>query len=142
MKILNNISRSQAVYRQSRISATDLQSGHYAFLLNICRQPGRSQDEIARELCINKSTSTRNISYLEEKGYLYREQLENNKRQFSVYPTPKALSVLPEIRAASAEWGTLLSEGISEEELAVFRSVLERMQERAQKIIETQEANK
>ena len=66
MKLLNNISRSQAIYRHNRISANDLQTGHYAFVLAICREPGRSQEELARELCINKSTVARNLNYLED----------------------------------------------------------------------------
>lgn len=142
MKMLNNISRSQAIYRHSRISAEDLQTGHYAFALAICREPGRSQEELACELCINKSTVARNLNYLEENGYITRTPLPNDKRQFSVHPTDKMLAVLPEIKRASSEWMELLSEGISEEELAVFNAVLSRMQTRAREIIERQEENK
>ena len=142
MKMLNNISRSQAIYRHGKISAPDLHSGHYAFVLAICREPGRSQEELARELCINKSTVARNLNCLEEKGYISRIPLPNDKRQFSVHPTEKMLAVLPEVRRASAEWMTLLSEGIPEDELRIFDSVLERMQARAREIIEKQEDNK
>lgn len=142
MKLLNNISRSQAVYRYSRVSAEDLQSGHYAFVLAVCREPGRSQEDLARELCVNKSTVARNINYLEEKGYVSRSPLPQDKRQYSVYPTEKARSVLPQIRAASLEWMTLLSEGISCSDLEIFDSVLQRMQEKARKIIEEQEGCK
>ncbi len=142
MKMLNNISRSQAVYRHSRISAEDLQGGHYAFVLAICRVPGRSQEELARELCLNKSTVARNLNYLEEKGYIERRSLPNDKRQLSVYPTDKMLSVLPQIREASFEWRTLLSEGIPQKELEIFNSVLEQMETRAREIIMKQEENK
>ena len=142
MKTLNNISRSQAIYRHNRISATDLQTGHYAFVLAICRSPGRSQEDLARELCINKSTVARNLTALEEKGYISRTPLPNDRRQFSVYPTEKMLAVLPEIKKASNEWMTLLSEGIDQEELEIFNSVLMRMQERAREIIERQEEEK
>jgi DNA-binding MarR family transcriptional regulator len=142
MKMLNNISRSQAVYRQGRVSVGDLQTGHYAFVLAICREPGRSQDQLASELCINKSTVARNLNYLEERGYITRESSPTDKRQLSVYPTEKMTAVLPEIRAASVEWMTLLSEGIPEDELRIFDSVLERMQERAREIIERQEEGK
>lgn len=142
MKMLNNISRSQAVYRQSKISADDLYSSQYAFVLAICREPGRSQEELARELCLNKSTVARTINCLEEKGYISRRSLPNDKRQFSVYPTEKMLSVLPEIRAASGEWMTLVSEGIDESELEIFNSVLERMEKRAREILEEQEEEK
>ncbi len=142
MKMLNNISRSQAIYRHSKISADDLQSGHYAYVLAICREPGRSQEDIAKELCVNKSTVTRNLNYLEDKGYISRTPLPNDKRQFSVFPTKKMLEVLPEIKTASIEWMALLSEGISNEELDIFDSVLRRMQDKARTIIETQEADK
>ncbi len=142
MKMLNNISRSQAIYRHSKISADDLQTGHYAFALAICREPGRSQEELARELCINKSTVARNLNYLEEKGYILRKSLQNDKRQFCVLPTQKMLDILPEIKTASHEWMTLLSQGIPQDELDIFNSVLERMQEKAREIIEKQEENK
>ncbi len=142
MKMLNNISRSQAVYRSCRISADDLQSGHYAYVLAICREPGRSQEDLARRLCVNKSTVTRNLNYLEEKGYISRNPLPNDKRQLSVHPTEKMFTVLPEIKKASAEWMALLSEGIPQEELDIFDSVLQRMQEKAREIIEKQEVDK
>ncbi len=142
MKMLNNISRSQAIYRHSKISANDLQSGHYAFALAICREPGRSQEELAGELCVNKSTVTRNLNYLEDKGYISRQPLASDKRQFSVFPTEKMLAVLPEIKAASLEWMSLLSDGIPQNELDIFNSVLSRMQEKARKIIEKQEESK
>ena len=142
MKMLNNISRSQSVYRHSRISASDLNPGHYAFILAICREPGRSQEELARELCLNKSTVARALNSLETNGYILRTPLPNDKRQFSVHPTEKMLGVLPEVRKASAEWRDLLSEGISESDMEIFNSVLERMEERARTIIENQEAVK
>jgi DNA-binding MarR family transcriptional regulator len=142
MKMLNNISRSQGAFRKSRISDKNLNSGHYAYALAICHNPGRSQEDLARELCINKSTIARNLSVLEEKGYITRAPLPNDKRQFSVHPTEKMRAVLPEIKRASEEWMLLLSEGIPEEELAVFNSVLQRMQEKAREITGKQEESK
>ncbi len=142
MKMLNNISRSQAMYRQSKIAASDLQTGHYAFVLAICREPGKSQEELARELCLNKSTVARHLNCLEERGYIQRKSLPSDRRQLAVYPTEKMLAVLPAVKAVSIEWMELLSEGIPQEELDVFDSVLARMQERAAKIIEKQEVVK
>ena len=142
MKTLNNVSRSQAVYRKGKISANDLHTSQYAFVLAICREPGRSQEELARELCLNKSTVARSLNSLEEKEYISRNPLPNDKRQLSVYPTEKMLSVLPEIKNASLEWMTLLSEGIPQDELEIFDSVLSRMEARAREIINDQEENK
>ena len=139
MKMLNNISRSQAVYRHARISAEGLLSGHYAFILIICREPGRSQEELARELCVNKSTVARHLNDLEEKGYIIRRPLPQDKRQFAVDPSEKMLALLPALRKASLDWMALLSEDISQTELDIFNAVLEKMQERATKIIGLQE---
>ena len=104
--------------------------------------PGRSQENLAQELCVNKSTVARNLNCLEEKGYIARAPLPNDKRQFSVHPTEKMLAVLPEVKRASVEWMTLLFEGIPEEELKVFDSVLQRMEARAREIVEKQEESK
>ena len=142
MKTLNNISRSQAVYRHGKISANDLQSGHYSYVLSICREPGRSQEEIAKDLCVNKSTVARNLNYLEENGYILRKSLPSDKRQFSVYPTEKMLAVLPEIKAASMDWMSLLSEGIPQNRLEVFNEVLQQMETKAREIMESQEESK
>ena len=142
MKTLNNISRSQAIYRQRKIHAEGLQPGHYAFALAICASPGRSQEELARELCLNKSTVARNLNTLEECGYIKRTPLPSDKRQFSVYPTEKMLAVLPEIKQVSNDWMTLLSEEISEGELSVFNSVLERMQDKAREILKAEDTRK
>ena len=139
MKLLNNISRSQAVFRHSKISADDLHPAHYAFAIGICKNPGRSQEELARELCLNKSTVARALTVLEERGYVKRESLPPDTRQFAVPPTEKMLAVLPEIRRASREWVDLLSEDIPKEELEVFNSVLERMEQKARRIIGGQE---
>ena len=56
--------------------------------------------------------------------------------------TEKMLAVLPEVKRVSAEWRALLSEGIPEEELAIFNSVLERMEAKAREIIERQDESK
>ena len=81
----------------------------------------------------------RSLCCLEEKGYIERRSLPNDKRQFAVYPTEKMLAVLPRVKQASAEWMLLLSEDIPADELAVFNSVLERMEGKAREIIEGQE---
>lgn len=140
MKSLNNISRSQATYRGQRVSLDGLCPSHHAFVLAICKVPGRSQEELAQELCLNKSTVTRTLAHLEEQGYIRREQSPADKRQLAVFPTERMLAALPEIRGVSREWHERISEGIPEDELAVFHSVLSRMEKRAKEIIDGEDA--
>ena len=103
---------------------------------------GASVSYLQRRLSIGYARAARIVDQMEEKGYISRHPLPNDKRQFSVYPTEKLLAVLPEIREASIEWMNLLSEGIPQDELAIFDSVLQRMETRARDIIKKQEESK
>lgn len=138
MKSLNIISRCQSIFRSKKMGE-ELLACHHPFVLTVCRFPGRSQDEIAKDLCLNKSTVTRALAQLESLGYVTRNPNPSDKRQTLVFPTEKMLSVLPKVREITAEWNRLIFEGIPEEELAVFRSVTEKIEFNARKAIEETE---
>ena len=140
MKSLNNISRCQAIYRSNNLECDGICPVHHTFIFAICRRPGSSQEELAQEICISKSTVTRTLGYLEERGYITRKATPKDKRQFEVYPTEKMLAILPRICEISQEWNSLISEGVSEEEMAVFDSVLKRMEESAKRLVEGRNA--
>lgn len=136
MKALNNISRCQAMYRRKAVGLDDLFTSHYAFVLSISHHPGRSQEELARELCLDKSTVARVMAGLEKNGYITRAPNEKDRRQTLVYPTEKMLEACPKVRQASRAWTDRLTAGISPEELEVFHQVLDRMEESAKIIME------
>lgn len=135
MKTLNNISRSQAIYRSTVVDEKGLCSSHHAFLLAVNRHPKATQECIANELCLNKSTVARALNTLEERGYIKREINPYNKRELLVSITEKAESVLPKVRIASKEWSERLSEGIPADEMDMFFSVLSRLEQKAKEIV-------
>lgn len=139
MKSLNIISRCQFAYR-SKNSGSELSPLHHSLVLAICREPGRSQDELAKDICIDKSGVARALASLEEKGFVERKTDPENKRKTLVFPTEKLLGTIPSVRKITADWNRLVAEGISEEEFAVFQSVLFRMEKNAREIIENEEA--
>ena len=69
MKSLNIISRCQFAYR-SKNSEGELSPLHHSLVLAICREPGRSQDELAKDICIDKSGVARALASLEERVLL------------------------------------------------------------------------
>ena len=141
MKTLNNISRCQAVYRGKKIAAEGLCTNHYAFVLAICFKPGRSQDELAQAICLDKSTVARALAHLEKNGYITRISNEKDRRQTLVYPTEKMLELYPKIQLANKEWNERLTQDISPQELEVFYRVLSRMEQSAKKITEELEVH-
>ena len=142
MKIMNNIGRCQAVFRTSA-SDSGIPASRHAYVLEICREPGRTQDALAAELCVNKSSVARALDSFEENGYIKRTPSPRDKRCLLVYPTEKMLDVYPKIRETTIRWNSLITEGIEEEELEIFNSVLLRMNERVHQIYaEIEEAKK
>jgi len=135
MKKLNNISRSQSTYRLARLEDADLCASHHTFLFAVNRHPGKSQEYLATELCLNKSTVARTLNTLEARGYIERVVNPENKREILVYPTAKTAEVLPRISAIAKEWSESISKGITEDELEVFFSVLSRLEAHAKEIV-------
>ena len=127
---LNIISRCQASYRKMMLDA-DFAPGYHAYTLAIYGVPGRSQDELAEVLCINKSTIARGIEWLLENGYVKREPKPEDKRCLLIYPTEKMLEIYPKVKSIADSWNEILTADISVEELAVTYSVIARMAERA-----------
>ena len=67
-------------------------------------------------------------------GYIRREVNPENRREMRIFPTEKLESVIGELRRVSKLWNELISEGISDEELEIFHSVLLRLEARAWEI--------
>lgn len=142
MRALNNISRCQAIYRKKAVDLEDLCTSHYAFVPAVSHNPGLSQEELARELCLDKSTVARALANLEKNGYITRVSNEKDRRQTLVYPTQKMLEICPRVRQVNRAWAERLTAGISPQELEMFYQVLARMEKSAKAIVEEWEENK
>lgn len=134
LRKMNVISRCGGAYRADRLETSDLPAFQHSFLTAVCHHPGFSQDQLARHLCLNKSTVTRRLTSLEENGYVTRVPSENDKRVTLVYPTEKAQMLLPKIAALTHEWNDAITDGIPADELAVFNTVLSKLAHRAKEL--------
>ena len=86
------------MYRTERLANTELGACHFPYILTLARNPGITQDTLAKMVYINKSNVTRALLYLEQHGFVERKQSETDRRVLLVYPTQKAMDILPEIR--------------------------------------------
>ncbi len=138
MKRLNIISRQQAIFRQrlgEKQGLSELTPAQHTLILAICRLPGRSQEEIAREMCINKSTVTRAVSALVDAGYVTRIPNDEDKRELLIYPTKKMLLALPTVKDITRRWAEIITAGISDAELSTFEGLLEKMEKNAREAL-------
>ena len=134
MKRVNNISRCQQQFRNEHLSY-GFSPRQHSILLLVTRREGLTQEEISREVCLDKSNTSRTLSSLEESGYIRREVNPENRREMRVYPTEKLESVIGEVRQVSKTWNELLTEGIAPEDVDTFYSVLLKMESRAREIV-------
>ena len=130
-RYINIISRCGNMYRNERLKDTDLGTAHHTYLFTICRNPGISQEKLARMIYINKSNVTRNLAVLEKNGYIERRPSEQDKRVMLVYPTQKAEETLPKLREIMRDWNDLVAADLTEDELEQLRDILSRIAERA-----------
>lgn len=136
MRKMNVISRCEAIYRSQK-SSLGLPGIYHSYFFAICREPGQTQDALAKFLCVNKSSVTRHLCCLEKEGYIERITGKEDKREILVYPTQKMIDLLPEVAEITNRWNSLVAEGISQEELEIFHKIMDRMLERSLEIVYT-----
>ena len=137
LRALGQIGRCGSIYRLGKLPIEDLPPFHHNLLIEICESPGLSQDRLARQMCLNKSTVTRRLTYLEDHGYVMRTPGTSDKRVLLVAPTEKALALLPDLQRLNEEWSEALTEELTDTELDNLLSTLERLSDRAKALAST-----
>lgn len=128
---INVISRCAAAYRAEMLEGSGISAAHYFYIIAACKDPGISQDKLAKKLYINKSSVARAIQTLENDGFVERKQSETDRRITLVYPTQKANELLPQILEVSHGWHEFLFDAIEEDERELFMTLLEKIVKRA-----------
>lgn len=129
IKDITEISRCSAQYRLDCLSPMGLKACHASYLTEICAEPGISQEQLSRKICINKSNVARQVAVLEEQGFITRSTSPVDKRVTELYPTEKALALLPHISGILNRWEDCITADLSQEELQLLSSLLSRLKE-------------
>ena len=109
------IERCAILYRNQAFKEIGLNGCSHSYIINVCKNPGITQDMIAKNIHVNKSNVTRNLALLEELGYIYRQESSTDKRSILVYPTYKALEILPKVFEILHKFDSAVTSVFSEE---------------------------
>lgn len=139
IKNTGEIWRCGNLYRTARNEALGLGSYQDSYILNVCAYPGVTQEELSRKIFVHKSNIARQLSLLEEKGFIKRTTDPSDKRNMLVYPTEKAYAVLDKIKKVSEEWSALVLEGLSADEIKAVEKYTAKLAENAKMIIERED---
>lgn len=95
MKNINLVSRSAEVFREEKLKDCGIRGCQSKYVLMIANTPGVSQEDISRSLFVNKSNVARQISNLEQKGFVKKVENDKDRRAVLLYPTQKLMDILP-----------------------------------------------
>ena len=136
MKDITEINRCAVQYRTDAFAPLGLKACHGSYLQEICARPGISQEQLAASICINKSNVARQAAALEEGGFIERRPCGKDKRVMRLYPTEKALALLPEINQIMDSWQARITQDLSEQEQQLLSGILARVKQRASAYME------
>ena len=135
MKFINRTSRCFTLYRNNKLEDRGINGYQHLYIIKICKNPGISQEELVKEIYVNKSSVARQLSMLEQNGFIIRTPHEQDRRQLLVYPTEKAFKIYPDAVKIRKDWNEKLLEDFSETEKEFLLSMLDRIMHKAEYIL-------
>lgn len=141
MKNIAQIWRCANLYRAEAYGEEGIGNFRDGYLINICRNPGITQDKLASLLYVHKSNVARQLCWLESNGFVTRKADDKDKRNTLVFPTQKAYDYFPSIREVHSRWEQQLCKGFDAEQLLLLQSFLERMAENARNLVTKENAD-
>jgi DNA-binding MarR family transcriptional regulator len=116
----NALARKLNSIWEERFSALGLHPSHAYLLRAVLASPGISQQELAKELRLNKSTVTRFIEALEKRDLLQRKTSLGDMRERLIYPSSQALAMRGQLEAIGEELYASMCGLMGKDNLEIF----------------------
>ncbi|WMW21848.1 MarR family transcriptional regulator [Methanolobus mangrovi] len=123
---ISHLFRSINIYLSKELEPYGIGSGQFPFFMRLMHHEGVSQESLASSLKYDRATITRSVSKLEEMGYVTRKRDPGDKRAYCVYLTDKGREMKPVLLNISSRINDVLLYGFSDEEKAMFISMMEK----------------
>ena len=118
---VNSLARSVNRLWDAAFQEFELSPSHAYLLRLVLAQPGLSQKEIAAELKLEKSTVTRFVDALEEKGLVRRTSAEKmDKREQGIVPTANAKTIQDSLEKTGNSLYKKMLDEFGKDELTAF----------------------
>jgi len=101
--------------------------GQFSFLMTLYNCDGVNQENIAKNLRMDKSTAARAVQKLMKEGYVIKERDSSDKRAYKVFLTGKAKIIKPKIIKILSEWTETLFSDFTENERKIFTKFLNKI---------------
>lgn len=134
-KLISMIERTHLQYRNAAFQQLGIKGYQYSYLIQICRCPGISQEQLTKQIHLDKSNVARSLAQLEEAGFLTRQADPSDQRRWQIFPTEKATAILPAILETLSKQRAFMLEPFTDEEQLQFQKYLRLLYERADELL-------
>lgn len=129
LRLIAFIARKQQSKISKMMTKYNLTAGEFPIYMAICNNKGFTQEQISEYVYVDKGFTARVLKSLEDKGYIYREKDEKDKRINHVYPTKLALSFHKEVSELLSDNNKSATKDFSLEERLQFKEYLTKLDE-------------
>lgn len=121
------IYRKLRIFMNREVKKYDIKSGQLIYLLNLYNKDGKSQEEISKNLEIDKGATTRTLKSLEEQGLITRVKDDQDKRTNRIYLTEKSKYIKDDVYSLIEQARKEVKKSLTEEEEKILISLLEKI---------------
>jgi DNA-binding MarR family transcriptional regulator len=114
--------------------ALNITSEQRYILLRLSKQNGLTQKELSEKTFFDPSSTTLILDKLENKKLVQRVKCKVDRRAFKVYLTDFAKPIIPLLENAGLSTNKKATQGLSNDEIALFRLVCEKIYENLNKV--------
>ncbi|MGV8077726.1 MAG: MarR family winged helix-turn-helix transcriptional regulator [Methanosarcina sp.] len=119
--------RSVQKYFAKELASYNIGWGHFAILMTLYDQEGRSQDSLAQSRGFDKTMIAKSILRLEKEGIVYRKIDQEDKRIKRLYLTEKGRTLMPEMQRIGNELNSLLLKSLDTDEASAAVEIIRKL---------------
>lgn len=124
-KNINILYRQFNLFLNHELSGIELNATDLMYLGTLFIEDGVTQDDLAKDFCVDKAATARSMQNLEKKGIIIRKPDESDRRAKRVYLTDKAYEYKPLMESIQKKWMKICNTPMNDEEVIQFEKNLE-----------------
>ncbi|XTR38700.1 MarR family winged helix-turn-helix transcriptional regulator [Paraclostridium tenue] len=119
--------KNYANFVNKSLSNSDITLSEFAYLKEVINCDGIAQDELIRNLSIDKAAATRIAQSLEKKEIIKRVRNENNKRFFNVFLTDEGHKYTEFIKQTLNDFYEVIASEVSSSDMKTFMTIFKKI---------------
>ena len=138
---MNSIGKNISIlYRQfnlfinHELSDVELNATDLMYLGTLFSKEGITQDDLAKDFCVDKAATARSMRKLERKGIITRQSDKDDRRVKKIYLTEKAYEYKSLMKSIKEKWMKICNTSMNENEVEQFAQNLEIITEHVKKV--------